>query len=256
MGKQYRLQIGKLAKVALAKKQREDKRMQNLTDSQIERLASAQNQDEHDVVMAGAEFVPAMSKSAAIQQRDDWAAAAQYYWAKAYMAMTQRDYRLMRVVADQAQGADKAASLDGAVLGAIFGVAPACADTQAIAQGRGLPKADVAAARKAVLAEVAKHAADQAAAKATQRAVENATYAAEKAERAKEKQAAAEGAGLVIGAEVHVHWTYKQARLGVATTAAGQKVECWGRLPFAGAGEGVAIVKKIGGRLPVVELKD
>ena len=155
--------------------------LDGLRDSQLKSLAGAQNQAEYDQVVEGAQGASLVPLDAAVQQRDDWAAAGQYYWDKAYMAMSLRDYRLMRLVADQAQNADKAASLDGAVLGAIFGVASACADTKAIAQGRGLPKADVVAARKAVLAEVAKHDADQASAKAAQRAVENAAYAAKKA---------------------------------------------------------------------------
>jgi hypothetical protein len=89
--------------------------------------------------------------------RKDWAFASQFYWAKAYFALSGRDYDLMRAVAAQAEKAELHASPDGALAGAIFGGIPECLDEAAIASGKTLPEADVKSARSVVKAEIARH---------------------------------------------------------------------------------------------------
>ena len=85
------------------------------------------------------------------------AAAARFYWASAYAALEGRNFSAMRAAAERAKAAERAASPEGALIGAIFGAQ--AAEARAAQMGQKLPQALVEQAKKAVLAEIARHAA-------------------------------------------------------------------------------------------------
>jgi hypothetical protein len=176
------------------------------------------------------------------------------------MAVNHRDWAKARQGESLIATASGRAGVDSALLTAIFGgevpqvdmsnpMIAACHDA-----GKSASAEQLAIAREVVRAN--KNQRD-----AVSAAAANANAQARAEERSKERQDArsrraesAVTAGLLVGATVDVVWSYKQAKRDVAQLADGTLVECYGRLPGAGAGSARAIVKKVRGRLPVVEL--
>ncbi len=176
------------------------------------------------------------------------------------MAVKARDWAKVQQGEDLMAMASGRAGLDSAFLSAVFGgdvpavdmsnrLIAACYDAGGKATAQALDSArEVVRANKAL-----REAADRAR-KAAGQANRAALSAQVRAEQKSERTDTAAQSGLTVGAVVQVTWTYKQARRDVATTAGGDIVECYGRLPGCGEGSGQARVKKVGGCLPVVEL--
>lgn len=99
--------------------------------------------------------------AAARQLRADWSAAAAGYWAKAAIAMKNRDFNLMRTSAKQATDADQMASPEGVLMAAIFGGCQRTPPAAMVQAGRNLPADLVKQARQAVQANMAAFAAQR-----------------------------------------------------------------------------------------------
>lgn len=138
---------------------------------------------------------------AAATLRADWAAAAAYYWAAAYAALVGHDYRLMRENARIAAEAQQYASPEGVLLAAIFGGCEKRAPERPVAMGRTLPADQVAQARAAVQAEMARH--EATAAKAAAKRAADAQV-----ERRSEGRDAAQARATEVAGKLAVGQTY------------------------------------------------
>lgn len=113
-----------------------------------------QSQAEQDA-MLGYEPSPLYAGGSAdvTSAKKDWAAAAQYYWARAYFLMTNGEFKAMATVAkEQAIKAENRANA-GELAIALAGGMPACKDADAIRLGAGLDAREVAQAKAAVMAK-------------------------------------------------------------------------------------------------------
>lgn len=120
--------------------------------------------DEYAASLRGIPEQEAAIKAADL--RSDWAAAAGYYWAAAYAAFVDRDYRSMRENASVAERATEKASPSGVLLAAIFGGCETAPPERVVRLGLDLPANQVAEAMHLVRAEMARHAAAEAAKRA------------------------------------------------------------------------------------------
>ena len=114
-----------------------------------------QNQAEQDQ-MLGYEPSPLYAGESVemTEAQKDWAAAAQYYWARAYFLMTNGDFGGMATVATaQAMKAESRASAIGALAAAFAGGMTPCKDAEAIRLGKTLDATEVAQAKAAVMAK-------------------------------------------------------------------------------------------------------
>lgn len=173
----------------------------------------------------------------------EWAAAGAYYWAAAYAAMLERRFDAMRAAADVAADADMRVSPEGALLGAVFGMDGKRPQARAVALGAKLAAADVAAARDAVKAELARFAAAQKSRVAADRVAHAAELRAHDKEVRDRKKASAHaeasaGASLVAGQRVEVSFrkTHFVKVGGEFVTVTG-----WDAVKFPRGGAGVVV---------------
>lgn len=93
--------------------------------------------------------------TASAPNRAQWSASAAFYWAQSWVALTERDFRLMRSSAAQAEEAEYRCSPEAALLAAIFDTRGAPSE-RTVEIGMKLPSDQVAAAKAAVKAEIAR----------------------------------------------------------------------------------------------------
>ena len=141
------------------------------------------------------------AKQAASLLRADWRAAAQFYWAAAFMALKEGQFSAMRENARIAASADQQAAPDGRLLAAIFGGCEKRPAERSVTLGRRLSTGVVAEARAAVQAEMARH-------DAAARAAAESQAASARAERRAEDRAADSARATEVAAQLAVGQTY------------------------------------------------
>lgn len=137
-------------------------------------------------------------------QKQDWVHAARFYWARAYVALTERNFSAMRAMAEQAKDATHRVSPEGALMDGIFGASTKAPEARAVSMGEKITHEQAMKAREAVEAEMARHAERQDARRKKERQERREAAQKERREARKRHDAAAKAAMPEVGQKVEV----------------------------------------------------